>query len=61
MYIKELEKYTIEPYFYIGEDDWRCKRKFERDDVQETLAEILMKYNLPYVEISEKAHQNIKH
>ena len=55
MYIKELEKYAIEPYFYIGEDDWAdVKEKFERDDVQETLAEILMKYDLPYMEISEK-------
>ena len=55
MYIKELEKYAIEPYFYIGEDDWaNVKEKFEREDVQETLAEILMKYDLPYMEISEK-------
>ena len=55
MYIKELEKFAVEPYFYIGEDDWtKVKETYERADVQETLAEILMKYDLPYMEISEK-------
>ena len=55
MYIKELEKFAIEPYFFIGEDDWtKVKETYERADVQETLAEILMKYDLPYMEISEK-------
>ena len=54
MYLKELEKYAIEPYFFIGEDDWSyVKQNYERADVQETLAEILMKYDLPYMEISE--------
>ena len=55
MYIKELEKFAVEPYFYIGEEDWASvKETYERADVQETLAEILMKYDLPYMEISEK-------
>ena len=52
MYIKELEKYAIEPYFYIGEKDWEnIKETYEKDDIKETLAELLMKYDPPYMEI----------
>ena len=55
MYIKELEEYAIEPYFYIGDDDWAdVKERYEKDDIKETLAELLMKYELPYLEITEK-------
>jgi hypothetical protein len=55
MYIKELEKYAVEPYFYIGEKDWESvKETYEVDDIKETLAELLMKYELPYLEITEK-------
>ena len=55
MYIKELEKFAVEPYFYIGEEDWESvKETYEVDDIKETLAELLMKYELPYLEITEK-------
>tara|TARA_Y100001933_G_scaffold265163_1_gene336219 strand:- start:2450 stop:3808 length:1359 start_codon:yes stop_codon:yes gene_type:complete len=55
MYIKELEKFAVEPYFYIGEDDWNyVKETYEKDDVKETLAEILMKYDPPYMEIQKQ-------
>jgi hypothetical protein len=55
MYIKELEEFAIEPYFYIGDDDWtNVKEQYEKDDIKETLAELLMKYDLPYLEITEK-------
>lgn len=54
MYIKELEKFAVEPYFYIGEDDWTyVKETYEKDDIKETLAEILMKYDPPYMEIQK--------
>jgi hypothetical protein len=54
MYIKELEKFAIEPYFYIGEGDWaKVKETYEKDDIKETLAEILMKYDPPYMEIQK--------
>ena len=39
MYIKELEKYVIEPYFYIGEEDWV--------KVKENLKEKMYKKLLP--------------
>ena len=52
MYIKELEKYAIKPYFYIGDTDWtKIKETYEKDDIKETLAEILMKYDPPYMDI----------
>ena len=52
MYLKELEKYAIEPYFYIGEKDWETiKETYEKEDVKETLAELLMRYDPPYMEI----------
>lgn len=55
MYIKELEEFATEPYFYIGDDDWaNVKERYEKDDIKETLAELLMKYELPYLEITEK-------
>ena len=66
MYIKEFEKFIqkpykngegelVVPYYYIGEDDWSSmKEQYEVDDIKETLAEILMKYEPPYMEIDEQ-------
>ena len=45
MYIKELEAFDGEPYFYIGDNDWaNVKERYEKDDIKETLAELLMQY-----------------
>ena len=46
---------NMEPYFEITEDDWTyIKENFSEEDIKESLVEILMKYDLPYAEISEK-------
>ena len=40
------------PYYEIDPVNWsRLKEKYEKDDIKETLAEILMQYDPPYMEI----------
>ena len=64
MYQKEFEDYIkkeytdnngnlVKPYYEIDELNWtRLKEKYDKDDIKETLAEILMEYEPPYMAIS---------
>jgi hypothetical protein len=51
-----FEKFrNMEPYFKIEEDEWTyIKETFSKDEIKESLVEVLMEYPLPYAEISEK-------
>ena len=63
MFIEEFKNYIkeeyedskgklIKPYYEIDPVNWsRLKEKYEKDDIKETLAEILMQYDPPYMEI----------
>ena len=44
----------MKPYLRIREDEWsHIQETFDRDDVKETLAEVLMTYPIPYPTITE--------
>jgi len=51
-----FEKYkNMEPYFSIDEKDWTyIKDNFEKDDIKQSLVEVLMEYEPPYMDITEK-------
>ena len=43
------------PYYEIDPVNWsRLKEKYDKEDIKETLAEILMQYDPPYMEITKK-------
>ena len=45
----------MEPYFSIDEEDWTyIKDNFEKDDIKQSLVEVLMEYEPPYMDITEK-------
>ena len=45
----------MEPYFSIDETDWTyIKDTFTKDDIKESLVEVLMEYEPPYMDITEK-------
>ena len=51
---KDSEGKLIKPYYEIDPVNWtRLKEKYDKEDIKETLAEILMQYDLPYMEISK--------
>jgi hypothetical protein len=44
----------MKPYFRIEEYEWsHILETFDKDDVKETLAEVLMSYPIPYPTITE--------
>ena len=46
---------NMEPYFSMDEEQWQyAQDNFSKDEIKETLVEILMEYEPPYMEISEK-------
>tara|TARA_B100000287_G_scaffold413029_1_gene444125 strand:- start:90 stop:1331 length:1242 start_codon:yes stop_codon:yes gene_type:complete len=51
-----FEKFrNMEPYFKIEEEEWTyIKENFSKEEIKESLVEILMEYPLPYADISEK-------
>ncbi len=45
----------MEPYFEIGEEAWTyIKDTFSKEEIKESLVEVLMEYPPPYADISEK-------
>ena len=45
----------MEPYFSIDEKEWEyIKETFTKDDIKENLVKVLMEYEPPYMDISEK-------
>ena len=54
--IEYFEKFRgMKPYFNIDEKEWTyIKETFSKDDIKSSLVEILMEYEPPYMEISEK-------
>jgi len=64
MFIEEFRDYikdectdehgnVSKPYYEIDPVNWsRLKEKYEKDDIKETLAEILMQYDPPYMDIN---------
>jgi hypothetical protein len=49
---KDSEGKLVKPYYEIDPVNWtRLKEKYDKEDIKETLAEILMQYDLPYMEI----------
>ena len=45
----------MEPYFSIDDKDWTyIKDNFEKDDIKQSLVEVLMEYEPPYMDITEK-------
>ena len=66
MFIDEFKNYIkeeyedskgnlIKPYYEIDSVNWsRLKEKYDKEDIKETLAEILMQYDPPYMEIEKK-------
>jgi len=45
----------MEPYFEIGEEEWTyIKDTFSKEEIKESLVEVLMEYPPPYADISEK-------
>ena len=53
--IEYFEKFkNMKPYLYISEEEWSyIKETFPKDEVKESLAELCMKYPLPYIDITE--------
>ena len=51
-----FEKFrNMEPYFEIGEEEWTyIKDTFSKEEIKESLVEVLMEYPPPYADISEK-------
>ncbi len=45
----------MKPYFEINEEEWTyIKETFDKDTIKEKLADILMEYEPPYMDITEK-------
>ena len=45
----------MEPYFSMDEEQWQyAQDNFSKEEIKESLVEILMEYEPPYMEISEK-------
>jgi len=65
MFIEEFKNYIkeeyedfngdlIKPYYEIDPISWsKLKEKYDKEDIKETLAEILMQYEPPYMDITE--------
>ena len=51
-----FEKFkNMKPYFNIEEEEWTyIKENFSEEDIKESLVKVLMEYDLPYAEISDK-------
>jgi hypothetical protein len=51
-----FEKFkNMEPYFKIDEDEWTyIKENFSKEDIKESLVEVLMEYEPPFMDISKK-------
>ena len=66
MYLEYFDRFKgMEPYFRIEEYEWSyILETFDKDDVKETLADVLMEYPIPYPEITEdtlhKEYMNLK-
>ena len=46
---------NMEPYFSMDEEQWQYTQdNFSKEEIKESLVEILMEYEPPYMEISEK-------
>ena len=46
---------NMEPYFSMDEEQWQyAQDNFSKEEIKESLVEILMEYEPPYMEISEK-------
>jgi len=44
----------MKPYFYIEEDEWSyIKETYDKDEVKDAMASVLMEYPLPYADITE--------
>ena len=54
--LKYFEKFrNMEPYFKIEEDEWTyIKETFSKEEIKESLVKILMEYEPPYMDISER-------
>ena len=54
--LKYFEKFRhMEPYFRIEEDEWTyIKETFSKEEIKESLVKILMEYEPPYMDISER-------
>ena len=59
---KDSEGKLIKPYYEIDPVNWsRLKEKYDKEDIKETLAEILMQYDPPYMEIHiDEAEKDFK-
>ncbi len=45
----------MEPYFSIDKTEWTyIKETFSKEDIKESLVEVLMEYDLPFMDITEK-------
>ena len=55
MYLEYFDRFKdMKPYFHIEEYEWSyILETFDKDDVKETLAEVLMAYPIPYPIITE--------
>ena len=55
MYLEYFDRFKdMKPYFCIEEYEWSyILETFDKDDVKETLADVLMEYPIPYPEITE--------
>ena len=51
-----FEKFkNMKPYFEINEEEWTyIKETFSEEEIRESLVKILMKYEPPYMDITEK-------
>ena len=46
----------MEPYFSIDKTEWTyIKETFSKEDIKESLVEVLMEYDLPFMDITEFA------
>ena len=54
--VNYFEKFkNMDPYFKIDEDEWTyIKENFDKDTIKEKLVPILMEYEPPFMDISEK-------
>jgi hypothetical protein len=56
MYLDYFDKYKgMTPYLHIPKEEWTyIKDTFDKEDVKETLGQVLMEYPIPYAELTEK-------
>lgn len=46
---------NMKPYFYIGPDEWEyIKNTWEKEEVRDAITDVLIEYDFPYADISEK-------